>query len=106
MKGEMNMTIQIILNGKSFSGSDFIEETMIDQKNKIERKKISFTFPVTSEEYHDVTTLLYENDFNVTVPDKNLQFEATIYRYATPLTNLYEDNQVSEYELELIEKLS
>jgi len=60
------------------------------QKEASERWKISFEFTVTHEDYHDVTTLLYENDFIVKVPAENLEFPATISNYSTSITNLYE----------------
>ncbi|QHJ69454.1 DUF3219 family protein [Planococcus halotolerans] len=67
-------------------------------------KKISFSFKVSSEEYHDVAVLLYKNDFQVRVPDLDLEFPATIHNYATDRTDLYKEGQTADYYLELIEK--
>ncbi|GAB3807584.1 DUF3219 family protein [Virgibacillus kimchii] len=69
-----------------------------------ERIKIGFEFTVTHEDYHDVTTLLYENDFTVKVPDENLAFRATISNYSTSVTNLYKEGAEGEFKLELVEK--
>lgn len=74
------------------------------KKEAAERKKISFEFTVTHEDYHDVTTLLYENDFTVKVPDEGLEFRATISNYSTSVTNLYEEGEEGEFKLELTER--
>ena len=66
--------------------------------------KISFDFKVTSEEYHDIAVLLYRSDFTVRLPEENLEFPATISNYSTSVTNLYKENQVADYKLELVEK--
>ncbi|WP_422122019.1 DUF3219 family protein [Planococcus sp. X10-3] len=68
-------------------------------------RKISFSFQVNSEEYHDVGVLLYKNDFQIRVPELDLEFPATIHNYATDRTDLYQAGQVADYYLELIEKL-
>ncbi|MHA6252288.1 DUF3219 family protein [Oceanobacillus sp. CAU 1775] len=88
----------ILINSQSFEVYNYQEETTA------ERMKLSFDFTVTNETYHDVTTLLYENDFIVQVLGRQLEFPATIHTYYTSFTNLYETNSVSEYHLELIEK--
>lgn len=66
--------------------------------------QISFEFTVTHEDYHDVTTLLYKNDFIVHVPKKNLEFPAVITNYSTSITNLYEKGSTGLFKLELTEK--
>lgn len=65
--------------------------------------KISVEFNVTSEEYHDITTLLYKGTFNVKVPERDLSFRASIQQYATSFTNLYIKGQVGEFKLSLLE---
>lgn len=60
---------------------------------------------VTHEQYHDVTTLLYENDFIVDIPEKGIQFSAVISNYSTSVTNLYKAGTEGEFHLELIEKV-
>ncbi|MFA1820982.1 DUF3219 family protein [Virgibacillus oceani] len=67
-------------------------------------KKVSFEFTVTHEDYHDVTTLLYENDFIVNVPDDGLEFRAIISNYATSVTNLYKEEEEGVFRLKLVEK--
>lgn len=69
-----------------------------------EPNKLSFDFVVTHEQYHDVTTLLYKNDFTVEFPNENIQFSAVISNYATSVTNLYETGAEGDFHLELIEK--
>lgn len=75
------------------------------QKDGKEAILISFEFQVKSEDYHEITTLLYKNDFRVEIPDAELDFQAVIYNYSTSITNLYEENKVGEFRLQLIEKL-
>jgi hypothetical protein len=65
--------------------------------------KISVNFNVTSDEYHDITTLLYNGTFEVKVPDKDLSFKGTIKQYSTSFTNLYENDQVGDFSLSLLE---
>ena len=66
-------------------------------------QKISVDFKVTSEEYHDITTLLYKGTFDVKVPERNLSFRARIYQYSTSFTNLYIKRQVGDFKLVLLE---
>ncbi|PZD85160.1 DUF3219 family protein [Bacilli bacterium] len=75
------------------------------QKDGKEAILISFEFQVKSEDYHEITTLLYKNDFRVEIPEAELDFQAVIYNYSTSITNLYEENKVGEFRLQLIEKL-
>ncbi|MFS0749170.1 DUF3219 family protein [Oceanobacillus sp. 1P07AA] len=73
-------------------------------KEQNEKTELSFYFKVTSETYHDITVLLYENDFRVQVPEKNITFSATIKQYATSITNLYEEGKEGDFFLLLVEK--
>ncbi|MCM3618433.1 YkvR family protein [Sutcliffiella horikoshii] len=80
-----------------------INITRYDEK-KIEGKtQISFTFYVTSEDYHDMATLLYKGTFDVIVLERHLKFRGTIQEYSTSITNLYEKGQIGEYKLTLKE---
>ncbi|OLN22092.1 DUF3219 domain-containing protein [Domibacillus antri] len=96
------MVKTVILNDTPIEVTDFQEETILDEKTGKAVPKIGFQFKVTSEAYHDITTLLYEMDFHVKVPEKKLDFPATIHAYSTSVTNLYEENAVGEFSLELI----
>ncbi|MFY4777034.1 DUF3219 family protein [Metabacillus sp. RGM 3146] len=92
------MVNEVILNDISFKVFDF-EELSIDGK-----KKVRFHFKVNSgKEYHDVTTLLYQNSFTVKVPELDLSFKGTIYHYSTSVTNLYEENSIGDFDLGLTE---
>ncbi|BAK16212.1 MAG: DUF3219 family protein [Psychrobacillus sp.] len=66
--------------------------------------KVSVIFDVTSKDYHDIATLLYNGTFDVKIPEKELMFRGTIYNYFTSITNLYEENQVGQYTLTLVEE--
>jgi hypothetical protein len=65
--------------------------------------KITVQFNVSSEEYHDITTLLYNGTFNVKIPERELSFRASIHQYSTSFTNLYIKGQVGEFTLSLLE---
>ncbi|PYF07324.1 DUF3219 family protein [Ureibacillus chungkukjangi] len=65
--------------------------------------KIIIDFKVTSEDYHDISTLLYEGIFNISVPEKGLSFKGAIQEYSTSITNLYENGQVGDYHVSLLE---
>ena len=65
--------------------------------------EISVGFEVTSEDYHEIATLLYQGTFDVNVPERDLSFRGTIQQYFTSTTNLYEEGQVGDYSLTLLE---
>lgn len=80
-----------------------IELTGFEEREENGRLVISVEFDVTSEEYHNVTTLLYEEKFDITVPEKDMKFKGVITNYLTSLDNLYEENQVGEYQVTFTE---
>ncbi|MEC0283968.1 DUF3219 family protein [Terribacillus saccharophilus] len=96
------MNKKVVVNGMDLAAYDY--EHKYVTKNGKELNEISFKFPVTSEDYHDVAVLLYKDDFRVEVPEENIAFEAAIKQYSTSITNLYEKDQVGEYSLVLEEK--
>lgn len=89
--------------------NEIILDNMLIKVNHYEQEivnglqQISIVFNVTSEEYHDIATLLYKGTFEVTVPDAVLFFRGTIHKYSTSITNLYEKGEVGEYKLSLLE---
>lgn len=87
--------MKIQLNGQILNG----KKVKIQKDDN--KMHVSFSFNVTSETYHDITTLLYENDFQVVIPEKDLSFRANILEYATSMTNLYEKGNTSEFYLHL-----
>lgn len=91
------MVKEIILNDTSIHVDDYKEETDECLHN------IIIDFKVTSEKYHDITTLLYEGVFDVKVPDRGLAFRGKIQQYSTSITNLYEKEQVGDFTLSLRE---
>jgi hypothetical protein len=90
---------EIFLNDRSFKVTKYEEEIVGGLH------KITVDFKVTSEEYHDVTTLLYKGTFDVKVPANGLAFKGTIHEYSTSITNLYEKGQVGVFHLSLLEVL-
>lgn len=95
---EDNMVKEIILDNTLIKVNHYEEEKV----NGLHQ--ISVVFDVTSEDYHDIATLLYRGTFEVTVPEAVLFFRGTIINYSTSITNLYEEGQVGEYKLSLLEK--
>jgi hypothetical protein len=88
---------EIILNDITINVYNYEEKT----ENGLH--KMSVEFKVTSEEYHDITTLLYKGTFDVKVPERNLSFRAKIYQYSTSFTNLYIKGQIGDFKLVLLE---
>jgi hypothetical protein len=88
---------EIILN------NTLIHVHQYEQRKVNHLHEISVGFKVTSEEYHDIATLLYQGTFDVEVPEKGLSFRGTIGQYSTSVTNLYEKGQVGDYSLTLLE---
>ncbi|MRG86118.1 DUF3219 family protein [Salinibacillus xinjiangensis] len=93
---------EIILNDRSFNAETLHIETISPKGKSLHMVK--FRFKVMSEEYHEITTLLYTNDFRVSIPEENIAFQGTIHNYSTSITNLYEEGAVGDFYLELIEK--
>lgn len=98
------MVQKVIINDVPIHVEHFYSEVVSDQATGSELHKIGLEFKVRSKDYHEVTTLLYANDFDVKVPGKELTFPATIHSYSTSITNLYKENAVGDFKLELIEK--
>jgi hypothetical protein len=88
---------EITLNGTLIPVDEFKEESVNGQN------KVSVIFKVTSEDYHEITTLLYKGIFDVEVPSTGLSFRGRIQEYSTSVTNLYEKGQVGEFTLSLVE---
>lgn len=91
------MVKEIILNDTLIYVDNYKEET----ENGLH--KIFIDFKVSSDEYHDITTLLYEGNFNVKVPERGLAFRGNIRKYSTSFTNLYEKGQIGDFSLCLLE---
>lgn len=97
------MQTTVFIDETEITATNF-ERTMVpNSETGKDLRKIAFDFKVTSEEYHDIAVLLYRMDFTVRLPEENLEFPATISNYSTSVTNLYKENQIADYRLELIE---
>ncbi|WP_226526923.1 DUF3219 family protein [Metabacillus niabensis] len=81
-----------------------ISITKYEEKSVNNLIQLSVEFLVTSDDYHDITTLLYKNTFDVKIPERNITFHGVINNYSTSLTNLYKENQVSKFSLQIIEQ--
>ncbi|WP_117168627.1 DUF3219 family protein [Paraliobacillus sediminis] len=92
------MINELILDNRSITLVDYQQETT--EKGRL---KISVHFKVSHEEYHEITTLLYKGNFDVSVPEKKITFKGTIHNYSTSITNLYEKGNIGDFYLTLIE---
>jgi hypothetical protein len=92
---------QVILNGNQIDVYNYKEEKVPDDGDQAIH--LSFDFKVSHQEYHDITTLLYDLYFDVKVPEDDLEFRGMIDNYYTSLTNLYEEDAIGEFHLELKE---
>jgi hypothetical protein len=66
--------------------------------------QLTIDFKVSSEKYHEITTLLYKGEFDIKIPDTNTFFKGVIQEYSTSFTNLYESGNVGDFRLVLKEK--
>src|SRR5699024_7631508 len=85
------MTQEVIINDVTIHVEHFDNEMVTDKATGEKWHKIDLEFKVSSKDYHEITTLLYANNFDVEVPGKGLSFQATIQSYSTSITNLYEE---------------
>ncbi|WP_139339589.1 DUF3219 family protein [Bacillus dakarensis] len=92
------MAKEIILNNRQIQ----VERYNLDTKDG--RTRLSLEFKVSSEDYHDIATLLYEGTFDVRVPECELSFRGSIHEYSTSITNLYEKGKVGDYKITLVEE--
>lgn len=96
-KGGVILVKEIKLN-ETLIPIEKYEETIVDGLHNI-----IIDFKVKSEDYHDIAVLLYKGTFNIEVPEMDLVFIGTIQRYSTSITNLYEDGQIGDYHVSLLE---
>lgn len=96
------MVDEVVLNDVSLHVTNFHGESVENSEGGSYRK-VSFDFKVTNEEYHDITTLLYQMVFDLKIPQTSEEFRAEIFNYSTSVTNLYEENAVGDFSLTLIE---
>ena len=81
-----------------------VEDLQIDQDQQKNATIIRATFQVTHADYHDVTTLLYKNDFLVDIPAQGIKMRAIIQNYSTSIDDLYKEGATGKFYLELIEQ--
>jgi len=91
------MVKEIILN------NTLIKVNSYEQRTVNHLHEISVGFEVTSKEYHEITTLLYQGTFDIKVPERDLSFRGTIKQYSTSIANLYEEGQIGDYSLTMLE---
>ncbi|THE11704.1 DUF3219 family protein [Bacillus timonensis] len=91
------MVTEIYLNDYKLNVTHYSEKT------KNHHLLVKVEFKVSSEDYHDITTLLYKGNFDLKVPERNIACKVSIQEYSTSITNLYEKDQVGDFTLILRE---
>lgn len=88
----------IILNDKVIQDSQY-ELKLMDHLHQL-----TMNFKVSSDDYHEIATLLYKGEFEVKIPNEKVKFYGIIAEYSTSVTNLYKSGNVGDYRLVLKEK--
>lgn len=102
INGGKGLEHTVIINGLPIRVSKLVMGQL--KKDEELRTLIDMEFKVSSEDYHDVTSILYKNNFAVQIPSEDIEMEATIYNYYTSITNLYKKGNVGDFKLVLLEK--
>ncbi|MEM5590768.1 DUF3219 family protein [Niallia circulans] len=80
------MVNKVFLNDFALTVSNFKEEKVKSKKSEKLLTVVSFEFKVRGgEEYHVVTKFLYENIFDVSIPDKSLEFRGKLISIPPPI---------------------
>ncbi|GGF89435.1 DUF3219 family protein [Paenibacillus abyssi] len=97
------MVEEVILDHMTISVTNYKEDIVNNASGK-ESKQISFEFKVRGrQDYHDITVLLYNTTFDVSVPGKSLKFRGTINHYSTSVPNFEDEHSAVDFKLGLIE---
>ncbi|QQD86094.1 DUF3219 family protein [Jeotgalicoccus sp. ATCC 8456] len=82
-----------------------LDDLTLDVKELVRDKEegtVNIVFDVASEDYHYLSKHLYQEQFRVRIPgNDNEEFEAKIVNFSTSLDNLYEEDNVGEYNITL-----
>lgn len=98
------LSTSIYLDHLQLDAFNFKQEQISHSLQQSSRNFISFDFVITgNQEYHDVTSHLYQQTFDVQVPSQHLQFKGTIHNYATSVPKLETETDTVDVHLELIE---
>ncbi|MGO5012552.1 DUF3219 family protein [Niallia sp. Sow4_A1] len=98
------MVNKVFLNDFALSVSNYKEEKVKSTDSEKLLTRLSFEFKVRGgEEYHVVTKFLYENVFDVNIPNEQVKFRGKINKYSTSYTNFSDENSISDFFLELVE---
>ncbi|MFD1888031.1 DUF3219 family protein [Paenibacillus wenxiniae] len=93
----------VLINELSLTASSY-ELTQHLSENDTERQLLSIDFIITGgEQYHDVTSTLYQPVVEVRVPEHGIHFQASVHRYFTSIPRLEKDTDTVAVHLELIE---
>jgi hypothetical protein len=98
------MANKVFLNDFELTVSNYKEEKVKSKQSDKLLTAVSFEFKVRGgEEYHVVTKFLYENVFDVRIPDEQLNFRGKIHQYSTSYTDFSDENSTSDFLLSLLE---
>lgn len=80
------MAKKVFLNDFALTVSNFKEAKVKSKKSEKLLTVVSFEFKVRGgEEYHVVTKFLYENVFDVSIPDTSLKFRGKLISIPPPI---------------------
>lgn len=97
-------TIPVYLDTLQLNASQFQHEQVSHSIQDKSRHLLSFDFVITgNQEYHDVTSHLYGQTFDVKVPSHDLHFKGSIHNYSTSVPKLTTEEDTVNVHLELIE---
>ncbi|MBM7703595.1 DUF3219 family protein [Metabacillus iocasae] len=97
------MVSEVRINDVFIPVEAYEEEVVMSKQTKRPLRQVMLEFKVKSEDYHEITTLLYNEVVNIHVPAKNVTFTGKINEYSTSITNLYKANQVGDFKIRYVE---
>ncbi|WP_322922395.1 DUF3219 family protein [Paenibacillus campi] len=96
-------TVNVLINGLSLTALQY-SLTKLSADGKENQRLLSLDFVITGgQQYHDVTSTLYEPTVAVSVPEHNVQFQARVHNYFTSVPRLETATDTVDVHLELIE---
>ncbi len=102
MSDQHNATT-VLINEVSLEALSYELTQQLSDEGK-QRPLLSIDFVITGgEQYHDVTSTLYQPVVEVRVPEHDVHFQASVHRYFTSIPRLEKETDTVDVHLELIE---
>ncbi len=98
-----NKLTTVLINDVALAASSY-ELTKQSSADGKERQLLSIEFVITGgQQYHDVTSTLYQPVVEVNVPEYEVHFQAIVHSYFTSIPRLEKETDTVDVHLELIE---